>query len=180
MEAIRQIPLPSQSNDPPRLLKRIQQRWLTAIAGKGYAPADEWFQKLQSDPTVGPPPEHPDFDSFMQTWVGPGATPYSVAELIAFAAAHTIVEKLNAFEERDTWPGPTLEGLATSLEQAARTDPEPFFAALPDFLQAKREFQYRVLSGLKQAWAVPDRETQKAADWVLGWQRIITFFESSL
>src|SRR6266480_2232498 len=177
VEAIRQIPLPSQSNDPPRLLKRIQQRWLTAIAGKGYAPADEWFQKLQSDPTVGPPPEHPDFDSFMQTWVGQGARPYSVAELIAFAAAHTIVEKLNAFEERDTWPVPTLEGLATSLEQAARPDPEPFFAALPDFLQAKREFQYRVLSGLKQAWVAPDRETQKATDWVLGWQGIITFFE---
>jgi hypothetical protein len=177
VEMIREIPLPSRGNDRPRMLKRIQQRWLTAIAGKAYAPADEWFHELRSDPKLGPPPEHPDFDSFMQTWVGPGATPYPVAELIAFATAQSIVEKLNAFEERDSWPGPTMDGLATSLEQAARMAPEPFFEVLPDFQHARREFQYRVISGLKQAWASPDRETQETADWVLGWERIITFFE---
>lgn len=177
VQTIREIPLPSRGTDPPRLLKRTQQRWLSAIAGKGYAPADEWLQELHEDPKVGPPPEHPDFDAYMQTWVGPGATPYSVAELKAFATAHTIVEKLNAFEEPGAWPGPTMDGLESSLEQAARIDPEPFFEVLPDFLRAKRDFQYRLISGLRQAWTATDLETQKAADWVLGWPKMISFFE---
>lgn len=177
VQAIREIPLPNQGTDPPRLLKRIQQRWLSAVVGKGYPPADEWFQALQVDPKVGAPPEHPDFDAYMQTWVGPGATPYSVAELKAFATAHTIVEKLNAFEDPGTWPGPTMDGLESSLEQAARIDPEPFFEVLPDFLRAKRDFQYRLISGLRQAWTATDRDMQKTADWVLGWPKMMAFFE---
>ena len=178
IKMIRQIPAPSRGNDPARLLKRIQLRWLSAVTGKGYASADELFQQLQSE--VGPPPEHPDFESYVDSWVGPGATPYSVPDLIGFAEAHAIVDKLNAFEERDTWPGPTMEGLATTLEQATRMSPEPFLQVFPDFLHAKRDFQYRVISGLKQAWAAPDPTIQKTADWVVGWEQLISFFEQLL
>jgi hypothetical protein len=87
------------------------------------------------------------------------------------------VDKLHAFKEAESWGGSTIDGLTTTLEQAARIAPDPFFEALPDFLNAKRDFQYRVISGLKQAWVTPDRETQLPTDWVLGWESIISFFE---
>ncbi|HWX54836.1 MAG TPA: hypothetical protein VN176_09630 [Verrucomicrobiae bacterium] len=175
IEAIRQVPVPTWADDPVRALKRVQQRWLSAVAGKGYAPADEWFAQLQSDSTVGRVSEHPDFNSHFEVRVGPGATSYSVAELVAFAAARIAVEKLNTFEERDPWRGPTMDGLTAALEEAVRTAPEPFLQVLPDFLQAKRRFQYSLISGLKQAWEAPDRP--KETDWNKGWQNIIAFFE---
>ncbi len=175
LETIREIPSPMWADDPARELKRIQLRWLSAIAGKGYAPADAWLAQLQSDPTVGGISEHPEFNSYFEMRMGPGASPYSVAELVAFGAARIAIEKLNAFEERDHWRGPTMDGLTTALEEAVRTAPEPFLQALPDFLQAKRCFQYSLISGLKQAWEAADR--QKETDWNDGWQKIIAFFE---
>jgi hypothetical protein len=174
---IQQIPIPAEGDEPSRFLKRNQQRWLSAIIGKGYASADEWYAKLQSDAAVGPLPEHPDFDSFIETTVGPGTSPYSAAELVAFATAGIAVEKLNAFEERDSWRGPTMDGLATTLEAAVRTAPEPFLEVLPDFLQAKRRFQCSLISGLKQAWEATDRQREEKADWNHGWPKVVTFFE---
>jgi hypothetical protein len=175
VETIRRIPLPTWGDEPARSLKRIQQRWLSAIAGKNYLPADEWFAQLQSDQTVGPISEHPDFGSYMEGWVGPGTSPYSVAELVAFATEHSAVEKLNAFEERDPFRGPTMDGLATTLEKAVSTLPDLFLQVLPDFLQAKRRFQCSIISGLKGAWEATDR--QEKTDWNQGWQNIIAFFE---
>jgi hypothetical protein len=175
LEAIRQIPLPTRGDDPARSLKRIQHRWLSAIEGRGYAPADEWSAQLQSDPTVGPVPEHPDFDSYIESWFGPGPTPYSVAELVSFASDHTLVGKLNAFEERDPWRGPTMDGLTGTLEEAVRTIPEPFLQMLPDFLKAKPCFQHSLISGIKQAWEATDRH--KEVDWNQGWESIAKFFE---
>jgi hypothetical protein len=175
VEAIRQIPPPKQASDPARSLKRIQFRWLSAIVGKGYALADELFEQLRADPTVGGLSEHPDFDSYIGTWVGPGPTSYSAAELIAFATEHIAVEKLNAFEEHDPWIGPTMDGLTTALQEAVRTAPETFLQVLPDFLQGKRSFQYSLILGLKQAWETADRA--RDTDWNQGWQNIISFFE---
>lgn len=175
LQTIRQIPLATRGEDPTSSLKRIQHRWLSAIAGKNYAPADEWFAQLESDPTVGPIPKHPDFGSYMERWVGPGSSPYSAAELVAFAAAGIAVEKLNAFEESDPWRGPTTDGLRSALEEAVHAVPDQFLQRLPDFLQAKRPYQYAVISGLKQEWEATDRK--KETDWNQGWQKIVAFFE---
>lgn len=177
LHIIREIPQPTWADDPTRSLKRIQQRWLSAITGKGHTPTDEWFAQLQADSSVGPLPEHPDFDSYMSKWVGPGASPYSNEELVAFALDRTIVEKLNAFEERDPFRGPTMDGLTAGLERAARTVPGPFLEVLPDFLQAKSRFQYSVISGLKQAWEAGDRDPSSETNWNRGWERIVSFSE---
>jgi hypothetical protein len=175
IEAMRQIPAPTQASDPARSLKRIQHRWLSAIAGKGYLPADEWFGRLRADPTVGGLSEHPDFDSYIGTWVGPGPSPYSAAELITFATERIAVKKLNAFEESDPWRGPSVDGLTMALQEAVRTAPETFLRVLPDFLQVKRSFQNSLILGLKEAWEAANQS--KETDWNQGWQNIISFFE---
>lgn len=84
IEAIRQLPRPSRCEDPDRLLKRIQRNWLSALAGKGYQPAESWFGELMSDQALGGLSGHPDFNSYMESWSGPGPTPYRVQELLAF------------------------------------------------------------------------------------------------
>jgi hypothetical protein len=175
VEALRQIPLPTQVGDPARSLKWIQHRWLSAISGRGYAPADEWFGQLQADPTVGRVSEHPDFGAYIGTWVGQGLSVYSAAELITFATERAVVGKLNAFEEHEPWRGPTIDGLTTALQEAVGTAPETFLQVLPDFLEAKRCFQYSLISGIKQAWEATDRT--KEVDWNKGWLNIVAFFE---
>jgi hypothetical protein len=176
IESIRQIPAPTWSNDPARSLKRIQRQWLSAIVGKGYEPADQWLAELQADPSLGQVSEHPDFGAYMESSVGPGPTPYSVQQLIAFAEAGVIVEKLNSFEEKDGWKGPTLEGLVSAVDEAVKVAPEPFLKLLPAFLGAKRAFQHCVIWGLKQAWEAEDGK-QSEIDWNRAWERLVDFFE---
>lgn len=176
IDAIRQIPPPTWGEDPTLFLKRIQQRWLSATAGNGYQPAEQWFSELQADPSVGPLSGHRDFDSYIEVSSGVGPSPYTVQELVAMATAGLVVEKLNSFEQQGVWRGPTMEGLVSAVEEAARIAPEPFFQLLPEFLKAKRPFQHSVIWGLKQAWEAKDGKKTEV-DWNLGWERLITFFE---
>jgi len=176
VSAIRQIPKPSWGDDPEQSLRWIQYRWLSAFAGMGYAPADEWIAELKADPTVGSLSDHPDFDSYMETWSGPGPSPYSVQELTAFATAGTLVEELNSFEPREVWRGPTSEGLLDALEQAVRIAPEQFLRLLPQFLRAKRPFQHAVIRGLQHAWEETGSKRIEI-DWNQGWENLISFSE---
>jgi hypothetical protein len=175
LEAIQHIPLPARGDDPHASLKRIQLRWLSAVKGKGYGPADQWFADLLSGSATGQVSEHPDFGSYIETRVGPGGSPYSAEELIAFAGENTAVEKLNGFEEGDPWRGPTLDGLTAALEEAVAKVPRPFLEILPEFLQAKRCFQYSLISGLKKAWEAARPPVGK--DWDDGWKNVVAFFE---
>ena len=174
LAAIRGLPEPTWSDDPGRLLRRRQKRWLSAIVGKGYAAAEQWDQELASDPTVGVS-EHPDFDVYMETTHGPGPTPYDVHELLTFAREGVLVEKLNAFVPTDIWRGPAMEGLVEALEEAVRSEPEFFLEILDQFLETKRRFQYAVIVGLKQAWGAPDKHPALA--WDRCWDKILGFVE---
>jgi hypothetical protein len=68
-----------------------------------------------------------------------------------------------------------MDGLMSALEQAASTAPGPFLQVLPDFLKAKRGFQYSLISGIKKAWEAADRH--KEVDWNQGWENTVAFFE---
>ena len=175
IEAIRQIPAPTWGEDPARSLRRMQLQWLSAIADKGDPQAEKWLRELQDDNTPIRLPPHPDFASYMETWVGPGPSQYSVQELIAFAKGGIIAEKLNSFEPKNEWDGPTIEGLVAALNDAVKSAPEPFVQLLPNFLHVKRPFQHCVIWGLNQAWQANDQRSE--LDWNMAWEKLITFFE---
>jgi hypothetical protein len=172
---IENISVSSKVDDPLRVRNKSQQRWLSAVAGKGYPPADELLVGLESDPSLGRRPQHPEFDAYMESWSGPGSSPYSSAELLALAKSHDLVDKLNSFEEQDSFRGPTRDGLAMTLESTVKDSPETFLAMLPDFLKAKRAFQYSLMFGLKQALDVTT--AKQGADWEQGWPDIVSFLE---
>lgn len=172
VRAIEALPPPPYGNDPERLRRHSQYSWLSAINGKGSAPADQRFAELGADPTVGRLSDHPDFNGFITSWVGPGPTPYSPEELTALAKAQTLVEKLNTFVPRHEWEGPTTEGLTSALETAARANPDIFLDSLSQHLAAKPIYQHAVINGLKQAW-----EAKNDINWEQGWGQLITFFE---
>ena len=176
VEAIRHIPLPG-GDEPERWQKRMQRRWLSAIADKGYSAADAWFLELQSDKTLGVLSGHPDFLSYMESFSGPGPTPYQVQELIVFAETGSIVEKLNAFKQVDDWRGPSTGALVDVLVEAVGLSPETFLGLLPAFLSAKRAFQFGVINGFKRLWESP-RENQPQIDWDRAWDLLVEYFEA--
>lgn len=176
IQAIRKLPLPARDEDSERLLRRTQRNWLSAIAGKGYDPADSWFGELSTVPGIGTQSEHPDFHAYMESWSGPGPTPYRVQELLAFARDRSLVERLNAFEQGDSWRGPTTRALVDALEEAAATTPSECLPTILDFLHAKRPFQYGLINGFKRAWEAPAGK-QPEVDWELTWNVLTDFFE---
>jgi hypothetical protein len=176
LQAIHGIPVPTWGQDVVRSQKRIQRQWLSAIDGKAYPAAEQWLTELMQDDSLGPPSDHPDFVSYVESRVGPGPSSYSVQDLIAFAKAGVVIGKLNSFEAKDEWKGPTLEGLTSTLEEAVKVDPEPFIQLLPQFVSAKRPFQYSLISALKQAWERDDGE-RTSTDWDLAWGSIVNLFE---
>jgi hypothetical protein len=177
LQAIRNLPKSDTAEDPDRLLKRLQRQWLSAIAGKGATEADAWFKELLDDPALGGLSPHPDLMSYMETRWGHGPTPYPVDELIIFAKEGTIVEKLNSFTEQSSWPGPSTRSLADALTEAVNAEPAVFLAALSSFLDAKRPYQYGIISGFKKAW---DAATDLAMpfDWSKAWPKLLDFFRN--
>lgn len=176
IEAIRQVPLPSRGDDPDILLKSVQRRWLSAVIGKGFQPAETWFAELLSDPHLGSLSEHPDFHSYMESSWGPGPTPYQAQELVAFAEDESLVEKLNSFQQVDAWRGPTRRALVDTLEEAVGLAPQTFLRILSAFLDSKRPFQYGIINGFKRVWETP-QDKQPQIDWEQAWPSLIGFFE---
>jgi hypothetical protein len=179
LKTIRQLSPPQDHEEPDRFLRHTQQNWLSAVAGKGYEPVDSWFKELDTDQSLGRLSDHPDFHSYMETWSGPGPSPYSVQELLAFAEDESLIERLNDFQKPTTWRGPSTMALVKSLEESIRINPHRFLRLLPAFLAAKRPYQYGVINGFKHLWDLP-KEKQPRVDWNVAWERLIGFFEQLL
>lgn len=173
VNAIRQLPSPDPDDAQDRLLKLKQRNWLSAIAGKGYPPADDWFVQFSD---IGKLDEHPDFHVYMTSSTGPGPSPYNVNELISYAEDGRIVEQLNAFEQTDSWNGPTTRALVDVLVEAIKARPLPFLLRLQQFVHAERPYQYGVISGFKHVWEA-SAEPPIQIDWAETWEALISFFE---
>lgn len=175
LRAIETLPMDDHGDESEQLRRRRQYRWLSAINRKGCAPADQRFAELDADPKVGKLGEHPDFDSYITSGVGPGKTPYSPEELVALTQANALVDKLNKFTPTNDWRGPATDGLTSALGTAARTNPDTFLANLSQFLSAKPIYQHAVINGLKGAW-----ESKTNANWDQAWEQLVRFFEQLL
>jgi hypothetical protein len=173
LRAIENLPTHACGQEQENLRRHSQYRWLSAIKGKGYAPADQLFAELDADPNLGKLGDHPDFDSYITHGVGPGKTPYSPDDLVALTQANSLVDELNKFTPTNDWRGPTNDGLTSALETAARTSPDIFLAGLPQLLSTKSIYQHAVICGLKGAW-----EANSEANWERGWGQLVSFFEA--
>jgi hypothetical protein len=159
-----------------RLYKRVQRNWLSAIADNGYGPADTWYQQLSEDASLGPLSERPDFHYYVESWSGPGPSPYQPQELIAFAKDRNIVQKLNAFNPPETWRGPSKRALVDVLEEAVLSEPRTFMLQLPEFLVADRAYQYAVIEGFRRLWEL-NSDKPAEFEWDSAWPCLFNFFD---
>ncbi len=178
IDAIHRIPTRGAA-DAEEYRLNAQQRWLSAIAGHGYEPADAWFRELLADPRVEKLPEHPEFDIYVEAFWGPGPTPYSPPDLMAFAQEQVLVDRLNAFVEVDSWQGPSARALSDALEEATAAAPALFMSTLRFVLQLHSEYQYGLLAGFKKAWDA-SRDKPTDVEWDKVWPLLFVAFEQLL
>ncbi len=176
--SLQSLPQP-KGEEPERRLKRTQRDWLTAIKDAGYAAANQWLNALALDQSLGSVSEHPDFLTYQESRWGPGPTPFAADSLVAFAKDGTIIEQLHAFEEKDSWRGPTLGGLVEALQAAVAGAPNEFLPLLGTFRAARPEFQYAVLNGFKQLLG-PSDPARGRFDWPAAWPKLLTYFAQSV
>lgn len=176
VEAIRNIRPSDHWKNSTRSLKRVQRNWLSAISGRGFQAADTWYSELGLDESLGRHSDHPDFHSYLESWSGPGPSPFSLDQLIRFAKEGSLVRQLNSFKPENSWRGPTTRALVDALEETVAAEPEILIATLAEFSQAQRPYQYGIISGFKNLWDAP---TDKLAsiDWDSAWPALIAFFE---
>jgi hypothetical protein len=170
--AIKELPRPQFGDDPEIVRKHQQLRWLSAVKGKNDV-VDEWLEQLESEEGISKLSAHPDFDSYITSWSGPGPSPYSTEELTGLARAHVIVDKLNSFQDVPSLDGPGVDGLKSALSGAARQSPQVFLDTLTQFHSVRLEYQHEIISGLRQAWEAKD----STVDWFRGWEQVISYFE---
>lgn len=174
LDAIRHISAPA-GEDAERRLKAIQLRWLSPISTRVDQDTAAWISQLKADTKLETLP-HADFNTYSESFVGPGPTPYQVQELIAFAEGGEIVPRLNGFKPDNAWRGPTTQGLVEAIEQAVATAPASFLKGLSAFLAAAPPYQHGLIQGLKRLW-----DSGKEAPsfvWDETWPQLFTFFES--
>jgi hypothetical protein len=177
LTSIRGLPAP-EGEDSESRLKRVQWRWLSSLSETKYEPAAEWIAGLATELKVGVP-EHPDFNTYTESFYGPGTSAYQVLELVAFAEQGCIIEKLNAFKPKLAWRSPSIEALTSTLEQAIVVALPTFARALPAFLDAALPYQVALVRGFKNAWDAHG-DQQAGTAWDDTWQALIGFFERLL
>jgi hypothetical protein len=151
-EIIRDLPLPNRGDDSERVRLRVQQNWLLPIAGQGYVPADTWLAELNEALGTSAMFARPNFNSYHESRWGFGPTPHEAQELVAFAQAGTIVDRLNEFTPSNSWDGPSTRSLSDAVIDAVGAAPDTFLDQLPQFLGAKPEYQYAIIAGFKKLW----------------------------
>lgn len=179
VNAIRLLPLTKIKKDPEEFQRYLKRNWLSAIAGQGFQAADDLFYLLNKEKELGKLSDHPDFHFYMKTGWGSGPSPYEFDELLSFVENGTIVEKLNDFEQIDCWRGPSVKSLVTNLEKVVANQPDIFLRILPQFMGAKRAYQYGIINGFMSLWSRSDYD-KIAIDWDIVWEKLIEFFESLL
>ncbi len=176
-EVIESIPADENARDSDLARKREQRIWLSSIAGRGFEAADEYHARLQADPQIGLP-EHPSFLSYMETSWGPGKTPFSPEELIGFALAGSIVERLNGFTPTSDFRAPNRRALTDALEHAVVSRSDIFLPIIESFQTAQRPYQYAVINGFKRLW--DEGKPVNDFSWDVAWSSLLEFFTKLL
>ena len=174
LDAIRALP-ERAGDDPARGRKMAQLGWADAFGDTTYGPARTFHRELRQQ-TEARELQHADFRVYTETRWGPGPSPYDVRELVGFAEAGVIAEKLNEFEPSGGWDAPSKDGLVAALEGAVAASPETFVQALPGMVNAKVEYRCGTLHALRDVWEKSQR-SPRLMPWESIWPRIFSFLE---
>jgi hypothetical protein len=175
LAAIRAIKITDGEDATARSL-RAHLRWLSALVTSTYAPVQVWIRELTATLKTSIP-QNADFNSYIESSVGPGPSPYAVEELAALAERGCIVEKLNEVKPAKAWREPSIEALVDALERAVGAAPQHFVRALPKFADAASPYQEAIVNGFRRLWLAPAPDVG-AVDWDETWHGLMNLVGS--
>lgn len=153
----------------------LQRRFLHALVGHEHPKVELLRAKLASFTGVNEPAviEHPDFLTYMTSWIGPGPSPFTQEELIWSLEEGRLVEMLNSFEPKDRWTGPSRRALVDTLESAIKQVPAKFIEHAGLILELQRPYQYAFFNSFKELWSATPTDVTPI-EWQKAWK---TLFE---
>jgi len=175
LAAIRSLSVHVEGDDSGARLTQLQLRWMSSLSASTYESASTWLAELKAKAEFGVS-DHPDFNTYSETLWGPGPSPISIQDLVAFTEAGSIVEKLVSFKGRTEFRGPTAEGLAESLGNAVEAAPALFLDKLPLFLDVPANYQNVLIQRFKRLWET-SQGTTSSVEWDRAWSQLADFFE---
>lgn len=133
--------------DARRFDAALRLPWLQAIQGQGHQGADALFKAYTE--VVGRTDEHPDFASYSEGGFVAEASPVSPQDILRMSVSERR-QTLGSFEPTNRWGGPTEQGLADSLKEAIKQQPEKFENSLETFHDAKVVYQLAVIEAFTE------------------------------
>ncbi len=87
----------------------------------------------------------------VQIHVGSGPPPLTKEEIMEMSN-EKLINFLEKFITKDSWNGPTAEGLAELLGEIAKENPYKFIDNIDSFINTSYLYIYHILRGIKDAW----------------------------
>ncbi len=143
-----------------RLTASYRMRWLSVIIGSGLKEADDLYQSLKNK--YGYEHENPDFLMYLGVTQFGETSPLQVSELLEMQL-NQIVKYLEGYTKNDEWEGPTVAGLAESLEKAVSEKPNKFTANIKEFEDLYPIYWRAIIAGIDNYCSA--KSDPKQVDW---------------
>lgn len=101
---------------------------------------------------------HPAVGKVETRW-GPGPSPFTKEEIVKMSN-DKLAEFLSKFRTKDSWRGPTVDGLSDLMAEVAKEMPKKFVEDFTPFKDTGFIYIYEILNGIKDAW-----NEKKIIDW---------------
>lgn len=162
LEIIAAIEVPQ---DEKGMYSRYERaRWLSACVGQGVPEAEQLMSKTRTAHPQIEVPEHPDFDTYSESWSGSGPSPYSLQDVFSWNGDELLI-KLRGFVETDRWKGPTRRSLSDTFAEAIRQKPTQFISLAATLRELPWTYRYSVLNAFNDLSRKENETTSPEQAW---------------
>ena len=126
-----------------------KKEWLSAIIGTKDKDVLSAFDKYEALEPLQP--DHPGFDSWMETRWGGSVSLIDKNELLKKSNSE-LAQYLKDFKGTGKWKEPDREDLSEAFRDCVTNHPERYSTDLDPFLGVDRMYQYGLIRGLQEAW----------------------------
>jgi hypothetical protein len=150
-----------------KVLAYQRKEWLTALLDIKDKRVQDLYKKY--DQINSFEVEHPGHTSWVEAGWRSNESPIDMPSLMA-KSVKEIVAFVNEFQpDQHSWGKPNKEGLADTLQEAVKNNPQKFSGNLKLFLWCEPRYCYSIVRGFSEAWA---------AKRDFSWKEVFDFLEA--